>query len=121
MPPARAPPRVDPAIPAAQVSIAFILLIVLIGALPPALILDGRLMHGLMAALAATLLAIVSQALRPGEAKHLQELTRPLVIVAAAPALWMVVQLLPLGALGLAHPIWQSAQTALEGPLAGSL
>ena len=33
----------------------------------------------------------------------------------------MLIQVLPLGAIGLAHPIWKSASAALGRPLAGSI
>ena len=39
--------------------------------------------------------------------------------VAAVPALWVLIQVLPLGA--IAHPIWTSLETALGRPVTGSI
>ena len=46
---------------------------------------------------------------------------RPIALVGVIPALWMLIQVLPLGAIGLAHPIWESASAALRKPLSGSI
>ena len=40
-------------------------------------------------------------------------------MIAAVPALWVLVQVLPLSV--LAHPIWKSAETALGHPLVGTI
>ena len=57
--------------------------------------------------------------LRPGETEFLVSIIRPLAAVAAVPALWVLVQVLPLRV--LAHPIWKSAETALGHPVAGGI
>src|SRR5262249_47266090 len=46
---------------------------------------------------------------------------RPMAIVAAIPAIWMLIQLMPMQKIGLAHPVWKSASAALEHPLPGSI
>ena len=76
-------------------------------------------MRGLVAGIVATCLAITARTLRPGEAGFLVSIIRPLAAVAVVPALWVMVQMLPLRA--LAHPIWNSVETALGHPVAGGI
>ena len=98
-----------------------LLLILLIVTTPVTLIFEGPITHGLVTAAAALLVAIVALRIRPSEAGFLSSVIRPIAIIASLPALWMLVQVLPLKAVGLAHPIWESAATALGRPLAGSI
>jgi len=83
------------------------------------LLWDGPIMQGLIAGVAAVALAITAQTLQPGEAEFLVSIIRPLATVAAVPALWVLVQVLPLTT--LAHPIWKSAETALGHSVAGTI
>jgi len=76
-------------------------------------------MQGLLAGIVAVALAITARALRPGETGFLVSIVRPAAVIAAVPALWVVIQVLPLGV--LAHPIWKSAETALGHPVAGTI
>ena len=76
-------------------------------------------MQGLVAGIVAVALAITARTLRPGETGFLVSIIRPLAPVAALPALWVLVQVLPLRV--LAHPIWKSAETALGRPVAGGI
>ena len=96
-------------------------LILLIVTTPVALIFDGPIIHSLVAAAVSVSVAIVAIRIRPGEASFLAIVIRPVIVVAAVPALWMLVQVLPLKTVGLAHPIWESVATALGRPLAGSI
>src|SRR5450631_1976015 len=96
-------------------------LVLLIVTTPVILIFDGPIIHGLVTATAAVSLAIVALRIRPGEAGFLSTVIRPMAIIAAIPALWMLVQVLPLKTVGLANPIWESAAAALGRPLAGSI
>jgi hypothetical protein len=49
-------------------------------------------------------------------------LLRPvLILVVAAPALWMLLQMIPMPVRALANPIWASASAALHQPLAGKI
>jgi hypothetical protein len=98
-----------------------LLLILLIIATPVTLIFDGPIIHGLVTAAAALLVAIVALRIRPSEAGFLSSIIRPIALIASFPAVWMLVQVLPLKAVGLAHPIWDSAAAALGRPLAGSI
>ena len=80
---------------------------------PAMLVLDGPIMHGIIVAAAAALVAVVGFRIRHSELDFLLSVIRPIALVAAIPALWMLIQVLPLGAIGLAHPIWESASAAL--------
>ena len=97
------------------------LLIALICTTPAILLIDGGLVHGLLAAVVAAALAIVALTMRPGEFAHLTSIGRPLLITALVPALWMIIQIIPLKPLGLAHPIWDSAESALGISLSGTI
>jgi hypothetical protein len=83
------------------------------------LLWDGPIMQGLFAGIIAVALVSTAQTLRAGETEFLVSIFRPLAAVAAVPALWVVVQLLPLKL--FAHPIWRSAETALGHPIAGTI
>jgi len=104
---------------ARQVSNARLIFIVLICTCPFILLRDGAIANGVIAGLAAVGIAFVSRTMRPGEAEFLISTMRPVAVLAAVPALWMVIQLLPLRA--IAHPIWASIETAVGHPLAGSI
>src|SRR5882672_965176 len=88
---------------------------------PAILVFDGPIIHGLIIAAAALSVAIIALRIRPGEADFLSSVVRPLAVVAVVPALWMLIQVLPLKTIGLANPIWDSAASALGRPLAGSI
>jgi hypothetical protein len=103
------------------VFIAFLLLALVIGATPVMLFFDIPLTAGLVAGVLAAAMAFVATAVRPGERGHLQTLVRPVAIVAAVPAAWLAIQVLPLGKIGLAHQIWNNAEVALGRPIQGSI
>jgi hypothetical protein len=96
-----------------------LILVTLICASPAILLWDGLIMQGLVAGIIAVALAITARTLRPGETEFLVSIIRPLALVAVVPALWVVIQVLPLRI--LAHPIWKSAETALGHPVAGAI
>ena len=100
-------------------STARLILVILIFACPFILLADGAIVHGLFAGLAAAGIAVVALTMRPGETQFLISMIRPVALLAAVPALWIVIQLLPLRA--IANPIWASAQGAVGHPLAGSI
>jgi hypothetical protein len=95
------------------------MLVILICTSPAILLWDGLIMQGLLAGIVAVALAITARALRPGETGFLVSIVRPPAVIAAVPALWVLVQVLPLSV--LAHPIWKSAETALGHPVAGTI
>ena len=89
--------------------------------MPIAIILNGPTIEGLLAAAAAISLAIVGIRIRPRETGFLSAVIRPVAIAAAVPAIWMLIQVIPLQGSDLAHPIWKSAAAALGLPLFGSI
>lgn len=101
--------------------LAPLFLVLLILASPLYLIFDGPLIHGVIGAVAAVLVAIIGLRIRSGEAEFLSSLIRPLALVAAVPLLVILIQLMPLASLGLANSIWQSAAAALSRPVLGSV
>jgi hypothetical protein len=96
-------------------------LTILIVTTPLILIFGGPIVHGWIIAAAAVSVAVVAVRVRPSEADFLSSIIRVPAIFALAPALWMVVQILPLKTVGLANPIWDSAATALGRPLGATI
>jgi hypothetical protein len=78
---------------------------------PAILLWDGLLALGLVAEVLAIALIIAARSLRSGETGFLISITRWPLALAAIPAIWLLIQALPLHA--LAHPIWKSAEAAL--------
>jgi hypothetical protein len=104
-----------------SMSSALAILFLVIVASPIAVIVNGPAIAGLLAAAAAISVAIVGMRIRPGEAGFLATMIRPMAVVASIPAIWMLIQAVPLQNSGLAHPIWKSTAVALGLPLAGSI
>src|SRR5262249_15790593 len=71
---------------------ALIILILLVLATPLTLIFDGPITQGLVAAVAAVSAGIVAVRIRPGEVGFLSMVMRPMALIAAVPAVWMLVQ-----------------------------
>jgi hypothetical protein len=101
------------------VSKVLLILVALICMSPAILLWDGLIMQGLLAGIVAVALAITAQALRPGETEFLVSVIRSPAVVAAVPALWVLVQVLPLRV--LANAIWKDAETALGHSVAGTI
>jgi hypothetical protein len=95
------------------------MLVALICTSPAIVLWDGLIMQGLVAGIVAVALAITARALRPGETGFLVSIVRLPAVIAAVPAVWMLVQVLPLSV--FAHPIWKSAETVLGHPVAGTI
>jgi hypothetical protein len=95
------------------------ILVALICASPAILLWDGLIMQGIVSGIAAIVLSITAVAVRPGETKFLISTVRPFIAVAAIPALWILVQVLPIGA--FPNPIWASTAVALGRPVSGSI
>ena len=100
---------------------ALVILILLIVAMPVTIFFNGPSVVGLLAAAGAVSVAIVGVRIRPGEAGFLSMVIRPVAIAAVIPAIWMLIQAIPLQSSGLAHPIWRTTAAALGLPLAGSI
>jgi hypothetical protein len=86
---------------------------------PFAILVDSATSYGLVAGIVAAGLVFVATGIRPGETKFLLLSIRRGLVVAAIPALWMVIQLLPIGF--LANPVWVSAEAALGSSRHGSI
>ena len=81
---------------------------------------DGVWAIGTASASLAAALMIIAIALPAINLIRFTRLLRPiLVVVLAAPVLWMLVQVIPLPAHALANPIWASASGALNQRLSG--
>ena len=66
--------------------------------------------------------AIVALRMPQNEADFLQKkVANSIAIGVGLPALWILVQILPVAGVGLAHPIWNSAAEALRRPIAASI
>jgi hypothetical protein len=103
----------------ADVSNARLILIILLCASPAILVFDGAIVHGVLAGVAAVGIAIVSRTMRPLETQFFLSFAKRAAAFAAIPALWMLIQVLPLPF--LAHPMWASAQTGIGLPITGSI
>jgi hypothetical protein len=57
----------------------------------------------------------------PRETEPLLGLSRLVFLASAIPALVMVIQVLPLGYVNVANPIWESTQQALGHAIVGSI
>ena len=82
---------------------------------------DGHIVIGIEATTMAVATALVARKSPSEETEPLLGLFRLVLAVGAILALWMIVQLLPLGYIGVANPIWQSTQQALGFAIAGSI
>jgi hypothetical protein len=99
----------------------FYLLVMLICATPAFLIIDSPIEDGVIPVILALAFAFVARTIRPGQADHFSNLARPVAIVAAVPAVWIIVQMLPLGITGVSNPIWDSASVGIGHPIRGSI
>jgi hypothetical protein len=100
---------------------AFRLLILLIG-LSPLFMVDNHLLaQGIVTGYVGLMTLIVAWSIRPGEAGFLANIIRPAIVIAIIPAIWIVIQALPMPFTGLQHPIWESARAALGESLLGSI
>jgi hypothetical protein len=99
----------------------FILLLGLIGISPILPIVGGPMIYAFLVAYAAVAVTLVEASIQPGEAGHLASLIRPIAMIAPILAVWMLAQTIPLPIKSWAHPIWASAETALDNPIAGSI
>jgi hypothetical protein len=100
---------------------AFLILITLICASPVVPFVDGNIVTGVEATTIAVAAALVARKSPSEEIEPLLGLFRLVLAVGAILALWMFVQLLPLGYIGLANPVWESTQRALGFAIAGSI
>jgi hypothetical protein len=113
------PPRESPR--TAIVSTALSPLLVIVAITPAILIHDGIAIYGLLLALVSAGVALTASRIPPGETAHLHKVILTPAILIAIPAVWMLVQMLPLPIHALVNPIWDSAGTALGQPMVGAI
>ena len=97
-----------------RLSIAFSLLLISVAIVPGLVILDGLVAQSLIAVLAATALAFVGISARAADVNFAAQVTRRLKLAAAVPAIWMVLQILPMPFSRMSHSIWINANEALD-------
>lgn len=101
--------------------LGYYLLIGLVGFSPALLFFSSPITAGVLVAYAAVAVAVIGFSIRPGEAGYLTRTARPLFLCTLVPAIWMLIQILPLPMSNLVHPIWISAQAALDNSIWGSI
>jgi hypothetical protein len=99
----------------------FYFLVLLICATPALLVIDSRFDQGVIPAVLAIALAFAARTIRPGQADHFFALARPVAVVAAIPAVWILVQMLPLEIVGISNPIWESASAGIGHAIRGGI
>jgi hypothetical protein len=95
-------------------SIAFSLLLVSIAIVPTLVFSDGLVAQSIIAALAALAVAFVGISARAADVNFAGQATRYLKLAAAVPAIWMIVQILPMPFSAMSHSIWINANEALD-------
>ena len=100
---------------------ALVLLILLIEVTPAIVFADGTTTYGVVALAVALSLGIISTGVRPAEAAHLVKVVRLPLLLLAVPAVWMLIQLLPMPFGALSHAVWASAAEALNTPIFGHI
>jgi len=110
--------------------IALGVLLGLISLCPIILAVDGSILPCLIPLLVALGLILASIKLAPGEAQRFANLTKLFVIGAAIPAIWILLQMLPLPLSRtqplttiseLAHPVWKSVSAGFRHGVNGSI
>jgi hypothetical protein len=105
---------------ASPMSAALAILLGLLSLCPAIVAVDGPFLPCLIPFMLAAGLILVSANLAPGEAQHLSNVvSRPLVLVAAFPAVLMILQILPIPF--LANPVWTSVSPGFRHGIAGSI
>lgn len=95
-------------------SIAFSLLLISVAIVPGLVILDGLVAQSLIAVLAAAALGFVGISARSADVNFAAQVTRRLKLATAVPAIWMVLQILPIPFSRMSHSIWINANEALD-------
>jgi tryptophan-rich sensory protein len=103
-----------------HMSFALYIVLGLLGLCPAVITLDGAVISSFIPLLVSAGLIVVAIKLPQSEAQHLARVfPRPLVVIAAVPALLMLVQMLPLQF--LANPVWTSVSAAFPRGITGSI
>ncbi|CAH1669165.1 conserved membrane hypothetical protein [Hyphomicrobiales bacterium] len=105
-----------------QMTIPFIALTMIVALIPVMGMIDALQAIGVALAILAVALATTAFFVPAVALSRFTRLIHPaLIAVLAAPALWMVLQLLPMPARSLDNQIWASAASALNRPLTGAI
>lgn len=100
----------------------FVALALIISLIPALGMVSTLLAIGVILTILAVALAVTAFAMPPVNLGRFARLMRPaLLAVLAIPALWMLIQLLPIPIVALNNQIWASAASALGHPLAGAM
>lgn len=102
-------------------SIAFRLLLISIVMVPTLALSDGRTGQSIVAVFAATALVFIGYYARAADVAFVGQVTRYLKLVAAIPAIWMIIQILPMPSAALSHSIWINAGEALSNKISGHI
>jgi hypothetical protein len=100
--------------PVRDLPIAFFLLSLLITLFPALTVRDSVAIQSLSGTLVAVALAAAAVAARAADVQFATRVTRRLGLAAAIPAIWMIVQLLPMPIPNLSHTIWINGNEALN-------
>jgi hypothetical protein len=98
------------------VPIAFNAIYGFVALIPIMTILQGPTGRAVAAVLISTALAIVTNAANEADIAHAARVARKLKFLAAVPACWLIVQIIPLPH-HFSNSIWEAAATALDLPL----
>ncbi len=101
--------------------VSLILSVACIALSPVLIFFDGTIAQACLTALSAAALATSVYTIRSEQIHNLQPMSSRIAFAALLPAAWMLIQALPLGILGLGHPIWASAGSALGLNLTASI
>lgn len=101
-------------------STALVILLSLVSLCPAIITVDGPLLPCLIPLLVSIGLVLVALRLPPGEAQHVATVvSRPVILVAAFPVVWMLIQILPLPF--LENPVWTSVAAGFRNRVYGSI
>jgi hypothetical protein len=101
-------------------SAALVVLLSLVSLCPAIITVDGPLLSCLIPLLVSVGLILVAIRLPTGEAQHVATVvSRPVVMVAAFPVIWMLIQILPLPF--LENPVWTSVAAGFRRGISGSI
>jgi hypothetical protein len=100
---------------------AFILTALVIVFTPVLLFVQGGIAEGFLTLFSAGAISLAALSMRSNDHHHLESFLVRATTVALAPAAWMLLQAIPVGGIGLGHPIWASAGAALGRTLTASI
>ncbi|VIO71724.1 hypothetical protein CI41S_30890 [Bradyrhizobium ivorense] len=109
------PPRSQPSFEVSHLTVASSLLTILLAAIPPLIIANGGFAQHALALVAAVILAAAVRG-ADAELTSTAQLLKRFSVTILVPAIWMMVQILPLPFSSLVNPIWSATSIALNEP-----